>query len=473
MEKEEPYREFLELCGFEYDEIPGKMKPLKRALKRVLIEPEDVKFAVENRIPRTFDTELKGVRKLFRAYVNELIDLTNVKEYKERKLKILYGILPTLSTYYYAAKEADPEGVYISFPDVFLTMVLGTIFHKLNPYLEAAEERGLSYGGCHCALNKVRYGARILQLLPPGDLSWIWGFICDEAPKTEELCHFWDGTKYYVLRMPHDTPIGHREDEDDERIRFLADQFREGVEKLQREIGIVVTSDILKKVMSKGAALNKKLFRVCELMKSSPMPLSGVDFMWFATPIGTPFNTGLDGIDEALDILIKELEHRVANGEGVLPEGAPAILKDCVLPQGTPWIIKLLEESDVGVPYPETYTPLPKELTPSRFQDPYMAAAETWLKTSTRVNAGYRAELICQKIRYYNLDGVLLGGMVFDRWWGTEYFMIKRLIEDKIGVPCLYIEADIWEDRDYSPETLRTRLETFAEIVKMYKATRS
>jgi hypothetical protein len=31
------------------------------------------------------------------------------------------------------------------------------------------------------------------------------------------------------------------------------------------------------------------------------------------------------------------------------------------------------------------------------------------------------------------------------------------------------MEADFWEDRDYSPEALRTRIESICQIVKMKK----
>ena len=45
----------------------------------------------------------------------------------------------------------------------------------------------------------------------------------------------------------------------------------------------------------------------------------------------------------------------------------------------------------------------------------------------------------------------------------------NRLVEEKTKLPVFYIEGDLWEDRDYSPEALRTRIESIAEIVKMRK----
>ena len=43
-------------------------------------------------------------------------------------------------------------------------------------------------------------------------------------------------------------------------------------------------------------------------------------------------------------------------------------------------------------------------------------------------------------------------------------------MEKKTKLLVFYIEGDVWEDRDYSPEALRARIESIAEIVKMRKA---
>jgi benzoyl-CoA reductase/2-hydroxyglutaryl-CoA dehydratase subunit BcrC/BadD/HgdB len=466
---EELYEKFMEQCGFEKDEISEQMPLLQKALKKLLIEPEDINLAVNKFIPEFFDISLKGVRKLLRAYIRELMDLTRAKEYKEQGVKVVYGILPANTLLYQAIKQVAPEKIYISFPDIFIATMINALFHKIAPYLELAEAHGMDRGTIHCALNKVRYAAHILEIIPPADLSWIWGFICDEAPKCEELIHHLFGTKFYLVRASHDTPLGSREDEDDERIEFIAKEYRDGFEKLQEILDIEVTQKVLKEAMDIRSEYSKKVFKISELMKNDPMPLSGVDNSLVYLPLAVPLNTGFKDLSEALDILIDELEERVKKGEGILPKGSPRIMHQLIHPVGCPWVIKTMEEFGVGVPYPETLLLSPKELKPSRFSDPYMAAAEVWLRMSTRVNEKYRAEQMCEKIRFYNIDGVLFFGFDFDRWWGSGVPMVKKIVEETTGVPTIHIEGNIWEDRDYSQEGIRIRLETFAEILKDYK----
>lgn len=75
----------------------------------------------------------------------------------------------------------------------------------------------MSYGCRHCALNKARFTARKLGIIPSPDISWIWGFVCDEGPKTDEfifnetrpeiLCHA-EGTRQILPEVRSIIDIG-------------------------------------------------------------------------------------------------------------------------------------------------------------------------------------------------------------------------------------------------------------------------
>ena len=99
-----------------------------------------------------------------------------------------------------------------------------------------------------------------------------------------------------------------------------------------------------------------------------------------------------------------------------------------------------------------------------------MVAAEGWLRQPISVNPGYQAEQICEKLETYGADGMVFGLFDFDRWLGSNHRLLARIVEEKTKLPVFYIEGDAWEDRDYSPEALRTRIESICEIVKMRKA---
>ena len=209
------YEDFLRLTGFEEDEMSKYLPEWRKASEKLRLTEDDVRFATEKWIPTYFQVELEGVRKSLGAIIREAIDLTKANEYKEKGMKIVYGILPAILHYYYALKLTAPEKVYVAFPDIFLTMVLNALFHKLDSYLEEAEEGGIPYGCRHCALNKARYAARRLRIIPAPDVNWIWGFICDEGPKTDEFIKVYHDPEWktYITRLPHDQPLYTVEDE--------------------------------------------------------------------------------------------------------------------------------------------------------------------------------------------------------------------------------------------------------------------
>ena len=465
------YEDFLRLTGFEEDEMPQYLPEWRKASERLGITEDDVKFAIEEWIPAHFEVELDGVRKLLGAFLKELIDVTKLNEYKEKGVKIVYGILPAICNYYYALKITAPDKVYVSFPDVFLQVTLNTLFHKNIPFLEEAERAGISYGCRHCALNKMRYAARRLGIIPSPDVSWSWGFICDEATKTDEFIRLYYDPEWkeYITRIPHDQPLGTVEDEVVERVEYLATQMRDGFEFVQNEIGIRVPDEKMNEVMTIWHRYAAKLAEFHHLMSADPQPLSGEITSFVYEPLATPFNNGIESMEKALDILIREVKQRVANKEGILPKGAPKLIF-YVLPFSNPWIVKMFEENGVGVPVSIFKVLAKRELKPPKFDDPYMAAAENWFRRGKTVNVGYEVDQICEKLETYGADGMVFGFFDFDRWWGSHHRLMARMVEEKTKLPVFYIEGDIWEDRDYSPEALRTRIESICEIVKMRKA---
>lgn len=464
------YEDFLRLADFEEDEMPKYLPEWRKASEKLGLTEDDVKFATEEQIPSYFHVGMEGVRKAIGVNIKEIIDLTKAYEYKEKGVKIVYGILPAIPQQFYALKFSAPDEVYISFPDALIALVMNPFFHKLDPFLEEAERGGMSYGCRHCALNKTRYAARKMRIIPSADISWIWGLICDEGPKSDEFISLYEDPEWktYVTRMPHDQPLGTVEDEVIERVEYLANQMRDGFEFVQKVVGIKVKDEKLKEVDEIWQRYLGKLGKLARLMSSDPQPLNGVSASLFQRPMLQPFNTGLEGIEKALDITIRELEEKVARKEGILPAGAPKLMTS-IVPVCIPWACKMFEENGVGLNFSESSALTKKQLMPTSFEDPYMKAAERWLRVSLNVNPGYAAEQILEKMEMYGIDGLVFSFFDFDRWLGSDDKLLVRIIREKTKKPVFYFEGDCWDDRDYGPEAIRTRIESVCEVVKMQK----
>ena len=98
-----------------------------------------------------------------------------------------------------------------------------------------------------------------------------------------------------------------------------------------------------------------------------------------------------------------------------------------------------------------------------------MATAEQWLRMPLGMNMRSETDTMVQKIKDNKPDAVVMGFFDFDRWLGAQQKMAAKLMEEETGVSTFYMEADWWEDRDYSPEALRTRIESISQVLKLKK----
>ena len=182
-----------------------------------------------------------------------------------------------------------------------------------------------------------------------------------------------------------------------------------------------------------------------------------------------PLNFGYKYLEEALDIMLSEVRAAVKAGEGILPKGSPKV-GSYFVPWCIPWIDKVFRENGVATTFSQTLTPSRNQMKPSAYgDDPYMGMAEQWLKMPLGQNMGYEADAMIEKVKANNPDGMLMGFFDFDRWLGAHQKMCAEIVQKATGVPHYYIEADFWDDREYSEEALRTRIESICQIMHTRK----
>ena len=73
-------------------------------------------------------------------------------------------------------------------------------------------------------------------------------------------------------------------------------------------------------------------------------------------------------------------------------------------------------------------------------------------------------------IKHFDLEGILWNGMYACRPVGGFPQIVKKEIEEQTGVPVLAVETDQMDTRDTPMELLRTRVETYAETLRIRKA---
>ena len=142
-------RELLELAAFEGEELEAFLPRWLETAERCKLTDDKIEYALDVYLPQNWDLKYLGVRKMLGAYLRELADIVHTPEMKESGVKILYGILPAIANYYYAAKYAGGDKIFIGFPDLLMVNTLNSFFHAAAPFLTVAEEYGFTYVGGH------------------------------------------------------------------------------------------------------------------------------------------------------------------------------------------------------------------------------------------------------------------------------------------------------------------------------------
>ncbi len=141
--------ELLKLCGFEPSEIEAELPRIEKAFKKLGITAADIDRG-KQRLTKYYDVELKGVRKVLRLCVRELVDAMLLKE--EGKKTIIYGFMAPGMEVLGSALVSKSKEVYSIYHPWAMQIVVGCIFGKIVPIMEAAEEKWLKAGVvAHCA----------------------------------------------------------------------------------------------------------------------------------------------------------------------------------------------------------------------------------------------------------------------------------------------------------------------------------
>ena len=472
------YEELFELAllneADDYDEL---MRYWMLGAKDLELTEEVIRNAVHDWMPRHLDLQYRGVRMCVGATLRELIDIFKYKQQKKEgsDVKSIYGVLPTVLAPYQALKYAGGDKVYTSFPDLLLMYTIKFFFHYGASLMEKAEAAGFSYGARHCALNKLGIAGRMSGIIPDPDVMWSWGLVCDEATKVDEFLQTMhaDGKpswKSVITRMPHDTHFTDVDFTMEDRIAYLGNNLRESVAECEEALGVKCSeADLIRAVQDCGR-FQMKIGELTMLnAMSDPVPLRNTTLTIPFGCVSIPFNTGLEHMEAAIDVLTEEVKEAVAQGKGIARKGA-AKVGAYFNPFANPWIERVLIENDVVFIFSMPTTASKVQMSPLISTDPYSQVAEQWLQINFGMGCGTDISNWVEKIEMLKPDAMIVGFLDYDRWLGQAQKRNAKIVEQITGVPCYYLEADFYDDRDYSEEALRTRLESLAQIINMKKA---
>jgi len=459
------YDEFLtEICGFEVNEINKERSRIEKAFQKLEIKTQDIEVA-KNWVRQNHDVSLMGVKKLLGAWLKELIDLVLAKD--EGKKVVYYGF-PSIQGPGMAISKASEE-VYCVCPDVVLCHTMGQIFNKLSPILEAGEANGLPPGHGLCSLQQIRVGALALGIIPVPDLVFTSSYFCDMGSKADELLHYRYGHPTIYVDGSMDSKWGEYPAYLQKRVEFLGAQLDQLFDRTKEILGVEVTIDTWEKVMSISREMYKGVSQLNELMKSDPMPISQAEVglaIWLAS--GSSGRALTEG-PAAIAILSEEVREKVRNKIGIVEKGAPRVMT-MITHYSDASITRMIENA--GLAYSATLlsAPPPKAKSKSLYRTLGEKIAEREMRLGSYHSSYGIVQRCVQAINDLNIDGVIWNYLYNCRPLSLHSHFLKRWVEENTGIPTLSLETDNYDSRSYSAESLKTRVETFAEMLRTRRA---
>jgi benzoyl-CoA reductase/2-hydroxyglutaryl-CoA dehydratase subunit BcrC/BadD/HgdB len=454
--------ELLKMCGFEVDEAAAELPRIEKVFNRLGITAENIERG-KQRLTKYYDIELEGVRKLFRLCVRELVDSLLARE--EGKKGVIYGFMsPGIELLGSAlvSKSKEVSAVHHSWA---FQIIVGCVFDKIVPVIEAAERKWLKAGAvAHCANIKTLVGPFALGLFPKPDLMVTSGFTCEAAPKTIDLLHELYDMPIYCIDTCQDRELSEYPNPTKRTVELTAKSLRRLAGRMQEIVGFEITDDMLLEVLDAKGKFNDALGRLRDLVASSdPLVLSPtLENIWMGLNM---FTLSIDGIAEAtkaINTLYEELQERVEKGLGVVEKGAPRIL--AILPAGQtdPRLEYLACELGIAIVAIDMGFRLPYE---EKSKDPYISFAMDSQQHSIALTLPGRIPLIIEGCKRLNVDGVLDRFHVGCRSVAGDALLIKDAITRELGIPVLLLEWENFDPRVYNHEQYKRRLEVFKTML--------
>lgn len=472
------YTKLFNICGWSDDEISANSARIEYMLEKIDCADEASLKHAENHVSTSFDLTIPGLSKLLRMYLHEFVDCVNIK--KEHEHYVLLG--QPLHTFFaltngFAQQRIGVKTAAVKMSYMNAIMVLGMIFDKYMRVLEHGEQVGPPAGAAHCGYFQAEAGLLGLGILPIPDLALSAGYFCDQAAECGEMLSERFGYDIFYIDGCMDFTWGELPDK--RNLIYAAKTHKKGFDKIEELTGISVTDEDHAKAwayMEKFAMLFLPLMGL--IGKSDPQCMSQADAaLVFQVGAIAPNVERLDSILEAVKEIVEEAKRRVLEGFGILPKGAPKvyvgmqtgcdvgslkIFEDAGLSVASVFVdglAKLEMDSKLGTAPPICPDP-----------DKYQRITEARYKRPGFNSSLYQLHFQEKRMKELNCDGAVLSYPYNCRPWAIMPLAGKDYLEKQTGKPVMVMETDYYDSRLISPQQQKTRLEAFAEILKLRKA---
>lgn len=460
-------RDLLELLGFDERAVQVQLPRMQVAFARLGLTDDDIETAKE-RLHLYYDMQLSGVRRMMGVLLKDMIDIVLLRD--EGARKIIHSCMAPGFEVLGTAINTHSADVRLTYPNFTFMTVLGGMFGKFVPVLEAAEKLWLRGGVVrHCGMVKARVGLISLGLHPRPDLTVTTGYLCDTSPKSNEVMEQLFGIPAYCVDHVQDRHL--TEYPDASRATVLAAKgMRRFSDIVQKETGFEISDDMVWGALEARKPIGTAMDRVLEIMRfNDPPPLGSAHLTPLAALARAVYKeSDISAVVDILDTLAGELRDRCREGGGATPKGAPRVLVLCPPHHSDPRFEHLANRLGLNIVASDFNFSSGRDKSGEGVinpDDPYDVICQHPHGTPGQFLGG-RARIVLDICRRLAIDGVIDHYHVGCRYMAADTFALREAITRELGIPVLAYEWDNFDPRSYNEQELVGKLETFRAMME-------
>jgi len=398
---------------------------------------------------------------------------------ERRKIKSVQKMKEIMTHYYIAAKTAGETGKKIAwitsggpvepliamdvipvYPENYGAMIGAS--HMGVDLCEKAEAMGYSrdlcsYARADIACSTVDGGP--IGGLPRPDMLICCNNICGTVLKWYEVQARFYNVPLFIL----DTPVCHTRFSNEVRA-YVKRQVEEYLLFLEQTCGRKLDRDKMAEVGRLSIEGQRLWQAVLDTTVHKPAPMSAFDAFFHLALIVT-----LRGTQTAVDYynaLLAEMNARISEGIGAVPFEKYRLLWDN-LPvwYRTRWLSDKFAARGaclVADTYTSAWCGSMKYIDPSDFIN---TMAEGYSRIYLNIGVDQMAEQVIAMIDKYDVQGLVMHSNRSCKPYSFGQYDIRRIIQEKRGLPTLMLEADMVDERCFSEAQVETRIDAFMEML--------
>jgi len=398
---------------------------------------------------------------------------------ERRKIKSVQKMKEIMTHYYIEAKTAGETGKKIAwitsggpvepliamdvipvYPENHGAMIGAS--HMGVDLCEKAEAMGYSrdlcsYARADIACSTVDGGP--IGGLPRPDMLICCNNICGTVLKWYEVQARFYNAPLFIL----DTPVCHTEFSSEVRS-YVKRQVEEYILFLEKVCGKKLDRDKMAEVGRLSIEGQRLWQAVLDTTVHKPAPMSAFDAFFHLALIVT-----LRGTQTAVDyykMLLAEMKARISEGISAVPFEKFRLLWDN-LPvwYRTRWLSDKFAARGaclVADTYTSAWCGSMRYIDPSDFIN---TMAEGYSRIYLNIGVDQMADEVIAMIDKYDVQGLVMHSNRSCKPYSFGQYDIRRIIQEKRGLPTLMLEADMVDERNFSEAQIETRIDAFMEML--------